>query len=148
MPVLRRAMPVLRRLKGWNAFIMHGTALNPAAEPHWSGLPWDDPIRCEVCGGDKLTRDMDKTWTDRRTGKRGGCSECGGSRDSDIVDNIMYYPTKKPAAKKPATKTEKAQKVKEARKKVHRPPTMKAKKAPKNNTKAVKTKEATRLSAK
>ena len=128
MPVLRRAMPVLRRLKGWNAFIMHGTALTPAAEPHWSGLPWDDPIRCEVCGGDKLTRDMDKTWTDRRTGKRGGCSECGGSRDSDIVDDIMYYPTKKQAAKKPATR--------------------KAVKTKAEKTKAVKTKEATRLSAK
>ena len=132
MPVLRRAMPVLRRLKGWNAVIMHGTDLNPADKPHWSGLPWDD--------SDIVDKIMDYP-TKKQAAKKPATktavktkAECGGSPDSDIVDNIMYYPTKKQAAKKPATK--KAVKTKAEKTKAVK------------TKEAVKTKVATRLSAK
>ena len=148
-------MPVLRRLKGWHALVMP----NPAGEPHWSGLPWalirceDDPIRCEVCGGDKLTRGMDKTWRDRQTGQmwtyRRFCLQCSGNGDKRSDVNRKHCPKFKAAVlRAPRKELKKVKKVKEARKKANRPPTTKAKKAPKSNTKAVKAKEATRLSAK
>ena len=98
--------------------------------------PWlNEPVKCAVCGQKEIARDMDDTWI-TRTGKREGfCSECGGSRDSDV----MHYPKKLPVAKKPAAKKNvktKAEKTKNVKTKAVK-------------TKgAVKTKEATRLSAK
>ena len=89
--------------------------------------PWlDEPLRCAVCGQQEIARDMDKTWIDRLIGKRlGFCSGCGGSRESDIHEGLMYCA--------------------EARKNMKTMKTMKAKNAPKKNTKAMKT---TRRSAK
>ena len=101
---------------------------------------WDDPIRCEVCDSDIVDKIMDYP-TKKQAAKKPATktavktkAECGGSPDSDIVDNIMYYPTKKQAAKKPATK--KAVKTKAEKTKAVK------------TKEAVKTKVATRLSAK
>ena len=143
-------MPLPRRLKGWHAVAL----MSPVEHDEYvlsDSEPWlNEPVKCAVCGQKEIARDMDDTWI-TRTGKREGfCSECGGSRDSD-VNNIMYYPMELPVkknvemkAKKPAAKKNvktKAEKTKKVKTKAVNTKAVKTKGA-------VKTKQATRLSAK
>ena len=143
MPVVR-----LRRLNGWHAIVLPNPLQGQLNELSDSDARLNDLVPCEDCGRCEAARDMDNTWFDRYRGHWAGlCSQCTGNydnwSDADIVDNFKFKAAKKRAAKKtvarkPASKTKKAMKVKEATKKAR-----KAKSATKTK-KDDKAKEATK----